>query len=142
MSRKNIIDRVLNRPSESRGSQPSGLLFGSFRTSKKNKPVSLSGTFRFTESSPMPDSTRHVLFFQRKARKRSRKAKDFSASFLLHSVYFQQVGRTGHVQRQTGRDDNRVAFRYNVRLLGTIDRMHKQLFFVILIQRQNRQYAP
>ena len=38
MSRKNIIDRVLNRPSESRGSQPSGLLLVLFVEAKRIKP--------------------------------------------------------------------------------------------------------
>ena len=38
MSRKNIINRVLNRPSESRGSQPSGLLLVLFVEAKRINP--------------------------------------------------------------------------------------------------------
>ena len=45
MSRKNIINRVLNRPSESRGSQPSGLLLVLFVEAKRIKPFPF-GNFR------------------------------------------------------------------------------------------------
>ena len=45
MSRKNIIDRVLNRPSESRGSQPSGLLLVLFVEAKRINPFPF-GNFR------------------------------------------------------------------------------------------------
>ena len=51
MSRKNIIDRVLNRPSESRGSQPSGLLLVLFVEAKRIKPFPFSETFEVLQTS-------------------------------------------------------------------------------------------
>ena len=51
MSRKNIIDRVLNRPSESRGSQPSGLLLVLFVEAKRIKPFPFSETLEVLQTS-------------------------------------------------------------------------------------------
>ncbi len=56
MSRKNIIDRVLNRPSESRGSQPSGLLPVLFVEAKRIK-MFLVGSIEVSQTSNQHTAT-------------------------------------------------------------------------------------
>ena len=50
-SQKHRIDRRFESSPESRGSQTSGVLFGSFRTREKNKTVPFAGSFKVLQTS-------------------------------------------------------------------------------------------